>query len=197
MPGLNGFRYGSPLSGRTRPVHSSLPARGEGFAGLLLSANGCPRTLDIARCTHAASRHTGWTLRRTVRRAGAWYGSLHRRDRRTHAPLAIRVPRPLHRCGHSSRLYGVTRLAGGRRERLEAPCHALLCGFGSGARNRNRCRVLRTPGRSPIEFPPLANYTVGDAITHIAIHNTHHLGQIIILRQMLGAWPPPASIYTW
>jgi uncharacterized damage-inducible protein DinB len=49
----------------------------------------------------------------------------------------------------------------------------------------------------PIEFPPLANYTVGDAITHIAIHNAHHLGQIIILRQMLGAWPPPAGSYTW
>src|SRR5688572_18497131 len=35
----------------------------------------------------------------------------------------------------------------------------------------------------PIEFPPLANYTVADAVTHIAIHNAHHLGQIITLRK--------------
>jgi hypothetical protein len=49
----------------------------------------------------------------------------------------------------------------------------------------------------PIEFPPLANYTVEDAITHIAIHNAHHLGQVITLRQILGAWPPPEGSYTW
>jgi uncharacterized damage-inducible protein DinB len=49
----------------------------------------------------------------------------------------------------------------------------------------------------PIEFPPLANYTVGDAVTHIAIHNTHHLGQIVTLRQIQGAWPPPEGSYTW
>ena len=49
----------------------------------------------------------------------------------------------------------------------------------------------------PIEFPPLANYTVGDAVTHMAIHNSHHLGQIVTLRQILGAWPPPEGSYTW
>ena len=49
----------------------------------------------------------------------------------------------------------------------------------------------------PIEFPPLANYTIGDAITHVAIHNAHHLGQVITLRQILGAWPPPEGSWTW
>ncbi len=49
----------------------------------------------------------------------------------------------------------------------------------------------------PIEFPPLANYTVRDAITHIVVHNAHHLGQVVTLRQMLGAWPPPDGSYTW
>lgn len=48
-----------------------------------------------------------------------------------------------------------------------------------------------------IEFPPLAEYTIADAITHIAMHNAHHLGQIITLRQILGAWPPPDGSYTW
>jgi uncharacterized damage-inducible protein DinB len=49
----------------------------------------------------------------------------------------------------------------------------------------------------PIEFPPLANYTIADAITHLAVHNAHHLGQIVTLRQILGAWPPPEGSWTW
>ncbi len=49
----------------------------------------------------------------------------------------------------------------------------------------------------PIEFPPLAGITVGEVIVHVATHNAHHLGQVVLLRQMLGAWPPPAGSYTW
>jgi uncharacterized damage-inducible protein DinB len=48
-----------------------------------------------------------------------------------------------------------------------------------------------------IEFPPLGHYSVGDAIVHIAQHNAHHLGQVILLRQMMGRWPPPSGSYTW
>jgi uncharacterized damage-inducible protein DinB len=48
-----------------------------------------------------------------------------------------------------------------------------------------------------IEFPPLAEYTVEDVMTHIAIHNAHHLGQIVTLRQLLGSWPPPEGSWTW
>jgi uncharacterized damage-inducible protein DinB len=48
-----------------------------------------------------------------------------------------------------------------------------------------------------IEFPPLANYTIGDALAHIASHNAHHLGQVVVLRQLLAAWPPPGGSYTW
>ena len=49
----------------------------------------------------------------------------------------------------------------------------------------------------PIEFPPLAGYTIRDALTHIANHNSHHLGQVITVRQLLGDWPPPSGSYTW
>ena len=48
-----------------------------------------------------------------------------------------------------------------------------------------------------IEFPPLGTDTVRDVLTHIAYHNSHHLGQVITLRQMIGAWPPPSGSYTW
>jgi uncharacterized damage-inducible protein DinB len=31
----------------------------------------------------------------------------------------------------------------------------------------------------------------------IASHNSYHLGQVVFLRQMLGAWPPPTGGLTW
>ena len=31
----------------------------------------------------------------------------------------------------------------------------------------------------------------------IASHNSYHAGQIVLLRQMLGAWPPPSAGLTW
>ena len=31
----------------------------------------------------------------------------------------------------------------------------------------------------------------------IASHNSYHLGQAVLLRQMLGAWPPPQGSLTW
>lgn len=48
-----------------------------------------------------------------------------------------------------------------------------------------------------IEFPPLAEYTVRDALTHMAMHNSHHLGQVVLIRQLLGSWPPPSGSFTW
>src|SRR5688572_10199337 len=48
-----------------------------------------------------------------------------------------------------------------------------------------------------IEFPPLAHYTIDDALIHVATHNAHHLGQVILLRQLAGKWPPPSGSWTW
>jgi len=56
---------------------------------------------------------------------------------------------------------------------------------------------LDQPVAPAIEFPPLAKYTRRDVLTHVASHNSHHLGQVILLRQMMGAWPPPAGSWTW
>ena len=49
----------------------------------------------------------------------------------------------------------------------------------------------------PIDFPPLAEYTMRDALIHMATHNAHHFGQIVTIRQLQGAWPPPAGSFTW
>lgn len=57
--------------------------------------------------------------------------------------------------------------------------------------------ALARPIAPPIEFPPLTQYTISDALVHIASHNAHHLGQVILLRQLSGFWPPPAGSWTW
>jgi uncharacterized damage-inducible protein DinB len=31
----------------------------------------------------------------------------------------------------------------------------------------------------------------------IASHNSYHLGQVVLMRQTLGAWPPPSGGLTW
>jgi uncharacterized damage-inducible protein DinB len=53
------------------------------------------------------------------------------------------------------------------------------------------------PVTPALEFPPLAHYTIADALIHVSTHNSRHLGQVVVLRQLLGAWPPPAGSWTW
>jgi len=31
----------------------------------------------------------------------------------------------------------------------------------------------------------------------IALHNSYHVGQVVLLRQVMGAWPPPSGGATW
>jgi uncharacterized damage-inducible protein DinB len=62
-----------------------------------------------------------------------------------------------------------------------------------------RAVFLPAEGRvnPPIEFPAMAGYTIPDAMTHLAQHNARHLGQLVMLRQALGVWPPPEGSLTW
>ena len=48
-----------------------------------------------------------------------------------------------------------------------------------------------------VELPVLEKDSNGSGILHAIVHNGHHLGQIITIRQLLGAWPPPAGPLTW
>lgn len=60
-----------------------------------------------------------------------------------------------------------------------------------------RSRALELLVQPAIEVPLLAGYTVADALVHAATHNSHHLGQVITLRQLMGLWPPPGGGLTW
>ena len=39
--------------------------------------------------------------------------------------------------------------------------------------------------------------TVEDVAWQTLVHNSHHLGQVVLLRRLLGAWPPPGGGDTW
>ncbi len=51
------------------------------------------------------------------------------------------------------------------------------------------------PEGSPLPF--FERETIGSGLLHAAVHSSHHLGQIVTLRQLLGAWPPEAGSMTW
>jgi uncharacterized damage-inducible protein DinB len=51
------------------------------------------------------------------------------------------------------------------------------------------------PDGVPIPF--LERDTRGSGVLHGAIHAAHHLGQVVLLRQLMGLWPPPAGSMTW
>lgn len=47
------------------------------------------------------------------------------------------------------------------------------------------------PGR------PTRTMTVREQIESLAAHNAYHLGRIVLLRQLLDAWPPASGGFTW
>jgi uncharacterized damage-inducible protein DinB len=44
---------------------------------------------------------------------------------------------------------------------------------------------------------PARKMTVRDQLESLAAHNAYHLGRVVLLRQMLGSWPPPSGGFTW
>lgn len=38
---------------------------------------------------------------------------------------------------------------------------------------------------------------VKDIVWQTLVHNSYHLGQVVLLRQALGAWPPPSGTDSW
>lgn len=58
-------------------------------------------------------------------------------------------------------------------------------------------RDVNRPVTPAIEFGPLSRYTLRDIVAHVAQHNAHHLGQVVVIRQLAGQWPPPAGSWTW
>jgi uncharacterized damage-inducible protein DinB len=44
---------------------------------------------------------------------------------------------------------------------------------------------------------PPRTRTMREQIEGEATHNAHHLGRVVLMRQLFGAWPPPSGGDTW
>jgi len=49
----------------------------------------------------------------------------------------------------------------------------------------------------PSPVNPTRAMTVREQLESFAAHNAYHFGRIVLLRQMLGSWPPPSGGLTW
>ena len=66
------------------------------------------------------------------------------------------------------------------------------------------CVAARDTARldQPVRCPsrpgnPVRIMSVRDQLISLAAHNAYHLGRIVLLRQLLQAWPPASGGFTW
>lgn len=57
--------------------------------------------------------------------------------------------------------------------------------------------IARDPELLARRFGDRKPYTVGVRLLIMATHDSYHLGQVVMLRRMMGAWPPPGGGDTW
>jgi uncharacterized damage-inducible protein DinB len=54
--------------------------------------------------------------------------------------------------------------------------------------------VVRCPSRPGA---PVRTMSVREQLESLAAHNGYHLGRIVLLRQLMGAWPPASGGFSW
>ena len=52
-------------------------------------------------------------------------------------------------------------------------------------------RCPSAPGRH------VRTMTIREQLVNLSAHNAYHLGRIVLMRQMMGLWPPPDGGFTW
>jgi uncharacterized damage-inducible protein DinB len=65
----------------------------------------------------------------------------------------------------------------------------------AATRDESRLNALiRCPSRPGF---PVRVMSVREQIENMGAHNAYHLGRIVLLRQLLGVWPPKSGGFTW
>lgn len=59
----------------------------------------------------------------------------------------------------------------------------------------NRASALATGNE--LDRAVREKYTVRSLLETLSAHNSYHLGKIVLLRQLVGIWPPPSGGDTW
>lgn len=58
-------------------------------------------------------------------------------------------------------------------------------------------RIDTHASRPDLQNPVNHEETIGELLADFALHTAHHFGQIITVRQLIGAWPPAGGGDTW
>jgi len=53
---------------------------------------------------------------------------------------------------------------------------------------------IRCPSRPGM---PVRVMSIRDQLESLGAHDAYHFGRIVLLRQMLGSWPPPSGGFSW
>jgi|SRR5580658_2902279 hypothetical protein len=84
------------------------------------------------------------------------------------------------------------------REPFKALCGRFFAGLNAAVEAANDPsrlgRMVRCPSRPG---QPTRTMTVLEQLENLAAHNAYHLGRIVLLRQLLGTWPPPSGGDSW
>jgi|SRR5580658_303042 uncharacterized damage-inducible protein DinB len=84
------------------------------------------------------------------------------------------------------------------KEPLGALCERFLGGLNAAVEAANDAslhdREVRCPSRPGQQTRVM---TVLEQLQNLAAHNAYHLGRIVLLRQLLGVWPPPSGGDSW
>jgi DinB family protein len=76
-------------------------------------------------------------------------------------------------------------------------CRRFLSGAEKGAAIANGVGTEKLVVCPSPAGKPARRMTVREQLESLAAHNAYHLGRVVLLRQMLGSWPPPSGGFTW
>ena len=83
-------------------------------------------------------------------------------------------------------------------EPWDALCTRFLDGVRQAAETAGDRALLDQPVRCPSRRGhPVRVMTVREQLESLAAHNAYHFGRMVLLRQLLGAWPPPSGGFRW
>jgi hypothetical protein len=84
------------------------------------------------------------------------------------------------------------------REHWEQLCARFFAGNAlAAAAARDGQRLDETIRCSSRPGQPVRLMTVREQLENLAAHNAYHFGRIVLLRQLLGTWPPASGGYSW
>lgn len=77
-------------------------------------------------------------------------------------------------------------------------CARFLQGAGEAAQAAEHVSRLETPVRCPSRpGQDVRVMTVREQLESLGAHNAYHLGRVVLLRQLLGEWPPSSGGFSW